>query len=97
VSWEALGGECFEDALLAQIDLENLLAALPESRRVMMELLYRLREPDDWVRPWPPTIEEVGDYIGRRFEGVPLSEATIRYRRNAVLAQWRALLAKDGR
>jgi hypothetical protein len=78
-----------EDQLLRQIDLDRALARLTEEDRVMMLLIYRVERPDDWRGRWPPRYEDIGRYIGLRFQRKPLSEAAIRYRRDAVKAMWR--------
>ena len=79
-----------EDQILLQIDIDRALALLPPADRVMIELIFRVSVPADWgERDWPPTYTDIGDYLGRKFEGSPLSEAAIRYRRDVVLAMWR--------
>lgn len=78
-----------EDRILNRIDIDRAMAKLPEPDRVMMRLIFRLEIPEDWgKRRWPPKYEDVGDYIGRKFEDGPLSEAAIRYRRDVVLQLW---------
>jgi hypothetical protein len=80
-----------EDQILTQIVVDAKLAELPLAHREMICLIYRLHpQPDDWdLGRWPPTYEDVGTYIGRKFEGKALSEAAIRYRRDAILEMWR--------
>lgn len=77
-----------EDAILSRIDLETALAKLHPADRAMMLLIYRVACPDDWDAGWPPRYLDIGRYIGLRFEGSPLSEAAIRYRRDVVLRMW---------
>ena len=82
-------GADFEDQILAQVDIEAALSKLPPSYAVMMLLVYKVKQPDDWEAQWPPRFEDIGWYIGMRFRGHPLSEAAIRYRRDQVEAMWR--------
>ena len=77
-----------EDRMLMEIDVERALAALHPADRVMMVLIYQLEQPADWTGRWPPKFEDIGRYVGLKFEGAPLSEAAIRYRRDVVLGQW---------
>ena len=79
-----------EDQLLARIDIEQALSRLEPANRALILLVYRVEKPVDWGnRRWPPTFEDIGHYIGMKFEGAPLSEATIRYRRDALKRMWR--------
>lgn len=78
-----------EDLVLTQVDVERALAKLSPEDRAMIVLVFRVDIPADWgKRPWPPKYTDIGDYIGRKFRGSPLSEAAIRYRRDVVLANW---------
>jgi len=80
-----------EDAILTRVALEQALARETPSDRVMMLLIFRVSVPEDWFGlPWPPTYADIGNYIGTRFGVGPLSEAAIRYRRDTLLAKWRA-------
>lgn len=78
-----------EDQILAQIDIDAALSKLSEEFALMMRLVYKQYQPDDWEAQWPPRFEDIGWYIGMRFRGKPMSEAAIRYRRDAVEAMWR--------
>ena len=81
-----------EDQMLTKIDIEAALAILDPADRDMIVLIYRLERPADWgIRRWPPKYDDIGDYIGRKHELGPLSEAAIRYRRDVVHAQWQGL------
>jgi len=77
-----------ENQILTRIDLERALARLHPADAMMMKLIYQLEQPDDWSGRWPPKFEDIGHYIGVKYEGAPLSEAAIRYRRDVVRAQW---------
>jgi hypothetical protein len=74
-----------------RIDIERSLDMLEPADREMMVLIFRLEiQPEDWgKRPWPAKYDDIGDYIGRKYEGSPLSEAAIRYRRQVVFQFWR--------
>lgn len=78
-----------EDEILTRIAMEAALAKLPAKHRAMMLLIYRVECPEDWTGRWPPRFEDIGYYIGVKFEKGPLSEAAIRYRREAIEAMWR--------
>lgn len=76
-----------EDQILDHVSVERLLATLGAADAEMLILIFRIKAPPDgWTGRWPPTYEQIGDYIGRKYEGRPLSEAAIRYRRDAVFA-----------
>lgn len=75
-----------EDQLLNIVAVEQLLARLEEPDRLMLRMIYHLDHPDDYEGPWPATYTDIGVYVGTRYEGQPLSEAAIRYRRDVLLA-----------
>lgn len=78
-----------EDQILGQVAIDQALSQLTPSDAAMIRLVFQLEQPEDWGYRWPPRYDDIARYIGLKFEGTPLSEATIRYRRNAVLAMWR--------
>lgn len=80
-----------EDAILTSIDLERALATEHPADREMILMVFRIEVPSDYVGPWPPKYEDIGRHIGTKFEGAPLSEAAIRYRRDVMLARWRGI------
>lgn len=75
-----------EDVILTRVALEQVLAPLEERDRVMLLMVFRVEFPVDYTGPLPPRYHDIADYIGRKYEGEPLAEATIRYRRDALLA-----------
>jgi hypothetical protein len=75
-----------EDTILTRVALEHALAPLEERDRVMLLMVFRVEFPDEYRGPLPPTYQDIADYIGRKYEGEALAEATIRYRRDALLA-----------
>jgi hypothetical protein len=77
-----------EDEILDRIAIEHALDQLEPKHAVMMRLIFRYDMPEDWPFPWPPKYETIGIYVGRKYEAAPLSEAAIRYRRDAILAFW---------
>lgn len=81
-----------EDDILVRLVVEDALAKETELDRVMMLLVHKIEVPSDWPGPWPYTFVDVGRYIGLRFRGVPLSEATVRYRRDLIHKRWRISL-----
>lgn len=78
-----------EEQILIRIDIEHALAKLHPADCAMMLLIYRIVQPPDWDASWPPKFEDIGHYIGIKYEDGPLSEAAIRYRRDAVKGMWR--------
>lgn len=68
--------------------LEKALERLPPADREMMLLVYQVYQPEDWTADWPPKFEDVGVYIGLKYEDAPLSEAAIRYRRAEILKMY---------
>ena len=80
-----------EDEILTRVALEAALAPLDQDDREMLLIRYGIWQPPDWGdRPWPARLEDVGDYIGRKFETppAPLSEAAIRYREKELRECW---------
>lgn len=87
-----------EDQILNQVSVEALLDTLTPADAEMVALIFRLRpQPDDWVGRWPPTYDAIGAYLGNKYGGRPLSEAAIRYRRDAVFARLRGERTKSRR
>lgn len=78
-----------EDDILIAIDIERALAMLSPRERMMMEIISGYLQPEDWDMPWPARFEDIGRYIGLKFDGKVISEATVRYRRDQVKAMWR--------
>lgn len=79
-----------EEFVLNRVSVRQLLDKLEPEQRAVIELTFGLHYPEDWPWPdtqWPPTYAAVGFYVGSRFRGKPLSEAAIRYIRNAALRQ----------
>lgn len=77
-----------EDDILNRVSVEALLAKLRPEYAEMLVLIYRLEHLADYTGTWPPTYDAIGHYIGTKFgkDHRPLSEAAIRYRRDAALA-----------
>lgn len=73
-----------EDELLDRIAVEQVLAKLSPADRTMMLMIFGIAFPDDWGNR-PTTFTSIGEYIGLKYEGVVLKEATIRYRRDVIL------------
>ena len=80
-----------EDALLTQIAIDSALALEHPADREMILMVFRIEVPSDYAGPWPPKYEDIGRHIGSKYEGAPLSEAAIRYRRDVMLAKWQGL------
>lgn len=77
-----------EDEMLDRVAVQQVLAVLSEPDRIMMKMVFGLEYPADWGNR-QPTFTTIGHYIGMRFEGEPLSEAAIRYRRDVLLRRLR--------
>ena len=77
-----------EDELLDRIAVAQALSVLNAADRCMMLMIFEIELPPDWGAR-PVTYTTIGSYIGLRFEGEPLSEAAIRYRRAEILKMLR--------
>lgn len=84
------GADEFEDEVLTRLTVDALLKPLEAADRELLRMVFLVEQPLGYMGPWPPTFADIGRYIGIKYEGRPLSEAAIRYRRTAVLAQIRS-------
>lgn len=82
-----------EDVILNDIVIEQELARLKPWDADMVRLLYRLEPPLDYPGPWPPKITDIAVFIGTKYNGRPLHEATIRYRHRKIKRKWMRRLA----
>lgn len=82
-----------EDELLNQITVEQVLRKLPPHHAELLRMIERIEQPTDYTGPWPATYEQIGVFIGLKYEGRTLSEATVRYRRDACYRMLRAAFA----
>ncbi len=73
-----------ETELLDRVAVDQVLAKLKEGDRCMMLLIFNIELPEDWGSR-AVTYSSIGAYIGRRFEGKALPEATIRYRHQELV------------
>jgi hypothetical protein len=78
-----------EDRWLDLITLRQLLERLAPADRDLMILVCALDMETGYDGPWPPTHVDIGDWVGRRYEGAPIADSTVRWRRDAILALWR--------
>jgi RimJ/RimL family protein N-acetyltransferase len=80
--------ESLEDAVLNAVAVAQALALLDaEEPREVLRLLFGLWVPDDWPFPGPATLPLVGIYIGMKYRGRPLAEASVRLVRDRALRQ----------
>lgn len=77
------------DEIINRLAIEEALEQLPIHERIIVEMVFHYRKPDDYEGQWPANHTEVGKYVGLRFHGKPLSEATIRNRRNTIVQRWK--------
>jgi hypothetical protein len=77
-----------EDQILDAVDIARALRRLHPEDALIIRLWFQLEQPEDWTWPWPPRCEDIGVYVGLRFRGRAMSEAAVRYHRDAVLAMW---------
>lgn len=77
-----------EDEMLDRVTLWQLLAPLPVYDREMLLLIYHVGRPEAYTGTWPPTLTDIGLYIGTRYGPRPLSEAAVRYRRDVLMKRW---------
>lgn len=77
--------------ILTEIELEDALSVLSAVDKELLLITFKIQKPDDWTAPWPPQISQIGKYLGLKYEGKPLSEAAVRYRKKVVLESLRGL------
>lgn len=88
----------YEDlAVFDGIEVSVCLEGLSEERRVVLELVFGLKYPDDWNPKVPVTLNEIGRYFGNRFRGAPIGEASVRHIRDVALQEIRDNLKKTAR
>jgi hypothetical protein len=78
-----------EERWLDLITLMQLLDALDPEDRDLIVLVSGLDIDTAYDGPWPPTHVDIGDWLGRHYEGAPLPDSTVRWRRDQILAMWR--------
>lgn len=86
-----------ETELLNKIAIEQALALLTPAERDMMVMVAAYSVPEGYTGAWPPTLTDIGRFIGETYDGAPLSEAAIRLRRDKVSAKMRAQHAVTGK
>jgi hypothetical protein len=77
-----------DDEIINDIAIRQALSNLLPEDRDLISLVYNFDRPEDYEGPWPATLSHIGEYIGRKYKGRPLAEATVRLRRDAVLRSW---------
>lgn len=77
-----------EDSLLTVIFVEQEIAKLAPADADMVLLLYRIRAPLGYTGPWPPRMSDIAYFIGMKYKGKPVNDATIRYRHRKVKRMW---------
>lgn len=77
-----------EEEILNAIIIEQELSKLPPVDADMLLLLYKIRQPEGYEGPWPPKITDIGIFIGLKYKGKPMNEATIRYRHRKLKKLW---------
>lgn len=77
-----------EDDILNRIAIETALALLDPADRELIVLVFHYERLPGWDGEWPPSLSEIGRVWGLRWEGAPLSEATIRYKRDELIEKW---------
>lgn len=90
--WAGYGRGDFSERLLNRIAIDQALERLRATDRVIIELLYAYRTQPGYAGSWPPTPEEVGEYLGAafpEFHGRAVSARTVWRRHAAVLETWR--------
>ena len=77
-----------EDDIITKVALEQELAKLTPMDQDIAILIGQLERPTDWLGSWPPEFEDMAVYIGMKYYGKPISEATIRYRFKQMKEIW---------
>lgn len=78
-----------DEKIVNRIAIEQALSKLDEPTRELIQLIYKYEMPQDYGPEWPKNYAEIGRLWGIKWEGVPISEATVRYKRDAIAEQWR--------
>src|SRR5688572_12851207 len=79
--------------MLNRIDVDRVVAGLPENDRILVLAWFEIELPPDWGGR-PVTATELGAFLGKRESREPLSEATVRWRVDRAMRELRA--GRDG-
>jgi hypothetical protein len=74
-----------EDAILTHVTVTQLLARLDTADRELLVMALHYEQPDDYAGPWPATLRDVGQFIGTKYFGQPISEGRVRARRREIV------------
>lgn len=77
-----------EDEIINRLAIETALVSLPAHDRDLIIMVFAYDKPSDYKGPWPANLTHIGQYIGVKYKGRALSEATVRNRRDAILSSW---------
>ena len=80
-----------EEQILSRLMIDGALAALRPADQAIIELLYAYRPQPGYRGVWPPTAEEIGEYVGAtfpEFRGRAVTARTVWRRHAAVLERW---------
>jgi hypothetical protein len=77
-----------DDLILTRVSIDAALARLAPIERDVMRMLYAYDQPLDYEGQWPPTLAQVGRYVGDKHFGKRISEGRVAKIRDTVLARW---------
>jgi len=77
-----------DEEIINDIAIRQALSNLSPEDRDLICLVFNFEQPEGYTGPWPATLSHIGQYIGMKYKGRPLAEATVRLRRDAVLRSW---------
>lgn len=75
------------DEVINRVSIFQALEKLDEPSRELVLLIFKYELPDGYAE-WPRNLAEIGRLWGVKWYGVPLSEAAIRYKRDAIAEKW---------
>lgn len=92
---EEAQGDDEAERILNRVAIDAALDSLSPPERDLIGMVTGYRCPADYEGPWPATLTDTGVYIGLKYKGRPLAEATVRNRRDAIYARWAHKRVRD--
>lgn len=79
----------FDEALLTKVTIDAALADLTPIERDVIRMLFAYDQPADYTGQWPPTLGQVGVYVGTKYQhGRAMSDGRVAKLRDTILAKW---------
>ena len=80
-----------ESDLLDRIAIDIELERLSPINEALIQLRTPYRPPADYAGPWPPRKDAIGEYVGLKYLGRPISATRVQERIRRILDRWRRL------